>query len=382
MKKYMVAEDIELLKEFGISQVETTINFRCDRIICADCNSVLESENPCSCKEADDKKKRVYHSMETGENILVKDSGRLFTREEDGKNIIFYYELLGIINKDTGSIKFVKRPIEFMFVKDNSFEFIRNYGIADVGIGNVLKVLEDNSVHCDRLTKILKLCKTCNYNNWSSLMKYVSMIDNQGHTMFEDEKFVSTHTALIRHVINRGYGNGKINSIAGICEYFEIPECLVEYTKDPYFPKIDGYADIRLLDSHPIEIQGCFAYYVASGKFTRRSIKTYMDTFDIEFWDSKNKINYFLTYVKKNLWMGDSVFSKASQAFKYVEEKKFNVSEDTINSKFCFGMKNVDKFAEKFGVAEADEFHQIRETQGIIPALKQLLVWTSENEGA
>ena len=45
-------------------------------------------------------------------------------------------------------------------------------------------------------------------------------------------------------------------------------------------------------------------------------------------------------------------------------------------------MKNVDKFAEKFGVAEADEFHQIRETQGIIPALKQLLVWTSENEGA
>ena len=43
MKKYMVAEDIELLKEFGISQVETTINFRCDRIICADCNSVFRA---------------------------------------------------------------------------------------------------------------------------------------------------------------------------------------------------------------------------------------------------------------------------------------------------------------------------------------------------
>jgi len=380
MKKYMAAEGIELLKEFNISHIETTINYRCDRIICADCNTVSDAENPCSCKR-EDKKKRVYHSMETGENILVKDSGRLFIREEDGAKILFYYELIGSIIKETGAIKFFKRPIEFMSVKDNSFTFTMTYGVNEIAISDVLNILEANNVQCDRLMKILKLCKVCNYHNWASLNKYVSMIDVRGHKLFEDEKFVESHTALIRHVINRSYGNGKIDSVNGICEYFEIPECLVDYTKDPYFSKIDGYSDIRLLDSHPIEIQGCFAYYIGSGKFTRRTIKTYLDTFDVSFWDSRNKINYFLTYVKKNLWMGDAVFGKAVQTFKYVEEKKFPTNEDTINSKFCFGMKNVDMFAERFGTAEADEFHQIRESQGIVPALKQLLVWTNKNEG-
>lgn len=380
MKKYMLTENIEILKDFDISGLEVLINNRCDRTYCVSCGSVGE-EKTCKCTWEKDKK-IIRASLGTGENTILRDGKHLHHEvEEDGTHVFFYYDVLANVVMGTGVVSFAKRPVKFLSVKDDEFKVISYYGLTDIGIDSVLQILKDNNVNHDSLINMMELCKICGFHSWSYFQKYY-VTRQRGHDLMEDVEFVKAHTTLIRKLLGNSYSDEKINSIEGMCKYLEIPMCLSEYAKDPYFSKLEGYADIRLFDSHPVEIQGCFAYYISSGKFNRRTIKTYLDTFDIDFWDSRNKISTFLTYVKKNLWMGDAVFVNAMKTFKYVNEKKYEINEDTINSKFANGMQNVDAFADKFGSAASDEFHQIRETQGIVPALKQLLVWTTESEDA
>ena len=43
-------------------------------------------------------------------------------------------------------------------------------------------------------------------------------------------------------------------------------------------------------------------------------------------------------------------------------------------------MNNVDELSRRFGDAISNEFYQMKETTGIIPALKQLISWVKEQE--
>ena len=110
---------------------------------------------------------------------------------------------------------------------------------------------------------------------------------------------------------------------ASLCKYFKVPYCFKDYMVDAYFPKAFNsswsFTDITALDVYPEEIKGCFGYYIETGKFARRNISAFMNTFDDEFFDSLDKIKCFIKYLRKNFYMGDDAFKKAKQAFEYAE---------------------------------------------------------------
>lgn len=374
MKKYMEAENIEVLKDFNFSKIDIVINNRCNRVVCAKCNTVSERwENECSCKK-DENSRNGSFSVHDGKTVLFRDSEHLhFDVDSDGP-FIFYYQLVVEINQSMGTMKFSKSPVPILKINGDECNICSNIDSNKIKISDVLEVMKANGICCSKFEKLANLCDICEMRTIAMLYKYGNLID-AGHTLFADEEFVKTHKRLISNVYNRNYSEINIVDIPSMCEHFEIPECLADSLNDDNFENMTGYSDIRMLDKHPIEIKGCFTYYVTSGKFTRKFIKSYLDTFQPEFWTSRDLINTFLTYVRKNMWMGQSVFANAMESFAYAKSKGFQINENTINSRFYFGMKNVDAFAENFGGAEADEFCHIRDSQGIIAALKQLIVW-------
>ena len=379
MKKYMKAEGVELLKEFNISHFVTTVNNRCERIICSECLKVSEDtvcDDGCTYEEG---KIKVSKYISTGSNDVFRDTKNIHVEEISYVMSVFYWELDCIVNQDDGTLKFVKRPIVLLKIKDGKSEVAYGGQFNGVSLKSIKEAIEKAGIECEDLIENIEKANELGYDDYNNFSKYCNLVSN-GHTLFADMEFIKTHKKLIKHVINRHYTSYHINSDKGISDVFEVPMCLVSHMCDDYFDFLVGYHDIRALDNHPTEIKGCIAYYVSVGKFKKSTIKQYLNVFEPDDFDTKTKILCFINFVKKNLWMGDSVFDYAKKAFQNAADNGIEINEDTINSKFMFGMKNMNLLYEKFGHSISDAFVHIKDTQGIVPAMKNLLEWLNEEK--
>ena len=379
MKKYMVATGIELLKEFNIHHVALVINSRCHRFICSECNTVSEGTHCVNGCKGTDEQQKFNKYFNTSYNELYHDNANIHVGDIDGRLSVYYWQLDCYVNQATGELAFTKAPMTIFEIDGDTFKAINNRNLHSVALEPVLEAIKKAGISCKSLEHYINISKILGFKNCASMNQFISFVE-AGNSLLSDEEFVKTHVKLVTRACNHSYSSIKITDTDSMCDFFEVPKCLSEYLADDYFDSLTGYADIRALDAHPVEIQGCFAYYIASGKFKKQTIKAYLNTFDPDFFNSRDKIRCFISYVRKNLWMGENVFTSAFNAFKYAMQKNLPITETYINSKFYIGMNNVDELSRRFGDAISNEFYQMKETTGIVPALKQLISWVKEQE--
>jgi hypothetical protein len=371
-KKYMLAENIEILKEFGISQFVATVNNRCDRFICTKCMKVSEFHSCDSGCEYEENTIKVSKYIDTGVNEIFLDQANIKVEEINSVMSVYYWSIQCFVDMDEGILRFEKKPIILMQLKNGTFNAMHCREFNGVSLKAIKEAIENAGIECPDLIDNIKKVNLIGHDSYQQFSKYCQLV-KEGHTLFADVNFISTHKKLIRHVMNRSYLTYKINSKKGISDAYEVPMCLVDYMNDDYFDLLVGYHDIRMLDKHPVEIQGCIGYYVSVGKFKKGTIKQYLNTFEPSDFDTKEKISCFINFVKKNLWMGDSLFDYAEKAFNCAETAGMPINEETINSKFMFSMKNMNLLYERFGHGISDAFMHVKDTQGIVPAMKYLL---------
>lgn len=376
----MTSENQELIKEFNIGAINAIINNRCDRTYCR-CGAIIE-DGKCSCTY-EEGLEIVRLSMGEGQNIIYRDKDNLYARNEPGNPTeVYYKQLVAYIDMKTGIITFSIQDVVVAKVDNTQFELIMPtyYGNGNISVKNLFDVLEKEGIRNEELNNYLKIANGIGFYTFSQLAKYIEFVKRRGFTIFGDEEFAKSHHSLIKQVLERCSSTLIITNESTMCEYFEIPYCLREFMKDPYFSKMTGYSDIRAFEEHPTKIKGVFAYYISVGKFNRKTVKSYLEVFRKDFWQDSNSIDCFLNFLRKNLWMGDGVFQKAYAAFQYAINNKHPINESTINSKFLNGMRNVELLTSSFDKAIADEFHMIRDMQGIVPALKYLTEWVEQQK--
>jgi predicted transcriptional regulator len=320
--------------------------------------------------------------MSGGENVIHRDTKKLFVQRDKEESKIYYRQLIGNVNMSEGVVTFSIQNVYIVTMDKDNFKMTDfSYATGLVLTEDLLEIVEREKLENEEMKKFFRLGRKIGCKIFTSFQKYMSSIISKNHTLFKEEEFVNEHTELIRQVMERGYSETAITDDEGLCKYFEMPKCLKEFLKDGYFSNMTGYSDIRNLDNHPQRIKGVFAYYVSVGKFNRKTVKSYLEVFSEDFWKNQTQIDCFLNFIKKNLWMGDNVFMKAFSVFKYAETNNLPISESTINYKFYQGMKNSILLSDYYGKPISDEFHQVREMQGVVPALKQLIESVKEIKG-
>ena len=386
-KKYMTANGMELLKRFGISGVDALINSRCSRLYCA-CGKILEDESKCSCGGTGPS---ITVSLGAGDSTIYRKVDELFCgdlpgvekKPEDTRVHIYFNSLVANVNMENGVLSFVSRPVPIMAFDNENIEIYRTYNIRGVLVEDVVSLIKNENINHSKLANILNIAEIMEYKFFEDVAKYFGNVFTYGHSLLANPEFVRKHTVCAQSVIDKSSERISIVDEASLCKYFKVPYCFKDYMVDAYFPKAFNsswsFTDITALDVYPEEIKGCFGYYIETGKFARRNISAFMNTFDDEFFDSLDKIKCFIKYLRKNFYMGDDAFKKAKQAFEYAEENKLPITENIINAKYLFNMKNSARLTQTFKAESmSDEFCMIRDTQGIVPAMNQVLTWLAD----
>ena len=172
-------------------------------------------------------------------------------------------------------------------------------------VEDVVSLIKNENINHSKLTNILNIAEIMEYKFFEDVAKYFGNVFTYGHSLLANPEFVRKHTVCAQSVIDKSSERISIVDEASLCKYFKVPYCFKDYMVDAYFPKAFNsswsFTDITALDVYPEEIKGCFGYYIETGKFARRNISAFMNTFDDEFFDSLDKIKCFIKYLRKNL---------------------------------------------------------------------------------
>ena len=382
-KKYLTAQDSHLLAQFGISYLETTISSRCDRIFCS-CGNVFDNSNGdavCDCAKNGkypEGLKKAYQSMSPGRNIIKKDTSKILHEPfNDGRELFYYEELVAFVNSDDGTVSFNVSKVPVLFLSSTEYEIRAGYSYDALAVTLIEQAIKNSGIKNPEFDNVLNIAKMVDCSDRNSLAKLVSTIKD-GAKLIADADFVAEHTECVKDYISRYHRNIQLEKVEDLCTRYEIPKCLVEFLKDPYFSTfVSGYADTRGLDIFPSAIKEMFKYYVSCKKMDKSSIARFLKYFTPEDFETLNNIDCLINFVRKNLYMGDNVFKNCKDAFEYLKDNGIPVSTDHLNWKYYCGSNGpnwaVPNFPKESPKATIEEFTFVRETQGIVAAAKRLL---------
>jgi hypothetical protein len=377
-KKYMTCSNLDLLKKWDIPSINTTINSRCNRTLCS-CGKLVDGHHH-KCTE-NEGKKSVYHSLNSGKTTLQWANDKLYVEEnvkEDGeKEYIIYYLTLDIyVNQDSGTLSLSEGNEHVVIFNKEHLD------VRPVRYNNRIEISKVKELIYTTLgeekiaiSKYFDIAETLNFEFINNLYEYMRIIQQRKSKLFEDFSFVETHKDLIRELIY-SYGVYSINTEKDLCNYLKIPKCMYKFTSDPYYSKSLKnyyYKDVVDFEKYPSRIRSWICYYIENGKFTKGSVKEFLNEFTDSFFDNEIKIDCFIKFLMKNQYLGDNVFRQARTVFNYLIENDIEINETTMNNKYYNYTSNYDELSDIVGVAITNEFQCIKEISGIIAAVKQLL---------
>jgi hypothetical protein len=377
-KKYLKAENIELLDDFGLKCIYMIINYRCHRIICG--GNVLDVDNSpkkgfCSCEKCE---RASQWSFDTGENSVKKKTDVILHITDEKGNIIFYYdELCAFV--DSGIVQFYvkQNPILTLF-PDGNFDMSR-YKLNLIKIDVLKSAISASGISIPLLQIALEDASLLNYYSADKLETIISSMKN-GYEVLYDVDFVKKHSFILSEMLDRTYrfSGSEYKSAEDIAEKYGIPKCLSKYIDNLHYKKfIDGhnYDDILKLDEYSNTVKNMFSMYVACSKISKADIWNFIRYFDPRELVSDDVAKAFVNFVKKNIYMGDALFSVGHRVYEYLKTHSIPITDDTFNWKyFCVstGINYSPYSGDSRTRAMIEDFSYIRETQGIIAAMKRL----------
>lgn len=395
-KKYLKCDGLDLLSRFDISYISTVINSRCNRVLCS-CGKVIDaddSDKECECKKNGkypDTAKNTYTSMTEGSNSVKRNlSPILHEPRAAGEEAFYYEELVAYVDQRCGTISLSVKKNDIMTLSPTAYRLFSGYKFDSISVASVEAAINDSGIKCPDFDSLLRAGKLLDFTHMDKLQRLSNCIES-GFEILKDWEFISTHTQCARDLAYPSYYGGRRSSSytkpEDLCERYEIPVCLVEYLKDPYFKNfIGGYSDIRALDNYPDLVKQMFGYYIAHGKMNKSSVHAFLTQFKQGAFETPKHVECFINFVKKNLYMGDNVFLRCKKVFNYIKDNNLSMDEDHCNWKYfcvCGGMSHFATSCLNGSKAIADDFAFVRETQGIMSAVKRLLaeVKTIAEEG-